>query len=116
MGQARISRTWGVVFVVLVCSVSGSGETIYVDNHASGLNDGTGWVNAYHYLQDGLVMASVGDEIRVTLVMLPLADLYPAAELRIRRSPARGERYLRTALAVNDHLHAAKYRMLLDYR
>lgn len=44
---------------VVVC------KTIYVDADANGLNDGSSWANAYNYLQDGLMMASAGDEILV---------------------------------------------------
>ena len=38
---------------------------IYVDDDANGLNDGSSWQNAYKFLQDALMMAREGDELRV---------------------------------------------------
>jgi hypothetical protein len=38
---------------------------LYVDEDVSGNNDGSSWTDAYNYLQDALMMASIGDEIRV---------------------------------------------------
>ncbi len=38
---------------------------IYVDDDANGLNDGSSWQNAYQFLQDALMMAREGDELRV---------------------------------------------------
>ncbi|MHC4640371.1 MAG: choice-of-anchor Q domain-containing protein, partial [Planctomycetota bacterium] len=40
-------------------------RVIYVDADAAGANDGSRWADAYNYLQDALMMASAGDEIRV---------------------------------------------------
>ncbi len=37
----------------------------YVDDSASGNNDGTSWENAFRYLQDALQAAEPGDEIKV---------------------------------------------------
>jgi probable HAF family extracellular repeat protein len=38
---------------------------IYVDDDASGTNDGSSWADAFNYLQDALTVAWSGDEIRV---------------------------------------------------
>ncbi len=39
--------------------------TLYVDDDAPGLNNGSSWVNAYSSLQDALAAAVSGDEIKV---------------------------------------------------
>ncbi|MHC4259885.1 MAG: right-handed parallel beta-helix repeat-containing protein [Planctomycetota bacterium] len=53
-----------LVFVLVVVSPA-MGRIIYVDEHASGRNDGSTWADAYNYLQDALADASSGDEIWV---------------------------------------------------
>lgn len=68
MGTTTFSRRlWGlsVVVVVLTSSLTASGKIVYVDDDAMGTNDGTSWENAYFYLQDALMFAVGGDEIRV---------------------------------------------------
>jgi hypothetical protein len=41
------------------------GRTIYVDDDASGAQNGSSWATAFKYLQDALAVASAEDEIRV---------------------------------------------------
>jgi len=66
MRQRTILNT---ILTVLVClfamAGTGNAKTIYVDSDAAGANDGSSWADAYNYLQDALMMASAGDEIRV---------------------------------------------------
>ena len=38
---------------------------LYVDDDATGANDGSSWADAYNYLQDALLVTGRGDEIRV---------------------------------------------------
>jgi len=42
-----------------------NGKIIYVDSNASGANNGSSWVDAFKYLQDGLTVAFESDEIWV---------------------------------------------------
>lgn len=54
-----------VLFLLLTVCVATEGRVIYVDADAVGANDGSSWADAFNYLQDALVTASAGDEIRV---------------------------------------------------
>jgi len=60
----KIKRAVSLFLVAFVAAVA-SGKTIYVDDDANGLNDGSSWLNAYKYLQDAFMMAADGDELRV---------------------------------------------------
>jgi len=66
MWQRTILNT---ILTVLVClfamAGTGNAKTIYVDCDAAGANDGSSWPDAYDYLQDALMFATAGDEIRV---------------------------------------------------
>jgi hypothetical protein len=44
---------------------TGGGRIIYVDVDANGLDDGSSWSDAFHYVQDALAVASSSDEIRI---------------------------------------------------
>ena len=57
-----------LLLVVLMPVCSGSAQVIYMDDDATGANDGTSWENAYKYLQDALADANSAEkpvEIRV---------------------------------------------------
>ena len=53
------------LFLIALGSTIAAGKTIYVDADATGANNGSSWADACNYLQDALMMASAGDEIRV---------------------------------------------------
>ena len=53
----------------VICTVAPA-KTIYVDDDATGANDGTSWTDAYIFLQDALADANSAErpvEIRVAL-------------------------------------------------
>lgn len=54
-----------LVLAVCVCSAAAGAADIYVDADAPGANNGTSWVDAYHYLQDALAVAQPDDTIKV---------------------------------------------------
>ena len=56
------------IFLLLTLCTAAVGKTIYVDDDATGANNGKSWENAYIYLQDALADANSADkptEIRV---------------------------------------------------
>jgi hypothetical protein len=57
---------------------------LYVDANAPGANNGTSWENAYFYLQDALMFAGGGDEIRVA------QGVYKPDDFVLSDRPSRG--------------------------
>jgi len=62
---ANVKIRLAVSLVSLMLALPCQAKIIYVDDDANGLNDGSSWQNAYKYLQDALMMAAYGDELRV---------------------------------------------------
>jgi len=54
-----------VAFVLITAAPILAGNIIYVDDDATGANDGSSWADAFNYLQDALAAVYSGDEIRV---------------------------------------------------
>ena len=71
MAKRTILKTWLVISIFLVVlggPATVAGKTIYVDDDATGANDGSSWADACKYLQDALADADSADkpvEIRV---------------------------------------------------
>jgi phosphotriesterase-related protein len=65
MKNLRPSQIIGIVLVTMLQSALLQARIIYVDDDATGLNDGTSWQDAYNYLTYALDDAAKGDEIRV---------------------------------------------------
>jgi len=59
----QLNVTRGILFLCLVAPAWAA--DIYVDSDAPGTNNGSSWLNAFNYLQDGLVAARPGDTIKV---------------------------------------------------
>jgi hypothetical protein len=68
MGTKRHIKMWTLA---LSCTISLAapgltrGRTVYVDQAATGRQDGSSWAGAFKYLQDALGAVVAGDEIRV---------------------------------------------------
>ncbi len=55
-------------FLILIAPIGApraAAAFIYVDPDATGANDGSSWDDAFRFLQDGLVTAAPGDQVRV---------------------------------------------------
>ena len=59
------AKILAMLFVALVMVSTATGEIIYVDDDATGANDGSSWIDAYNDLQDALAVVQSGAEIRV---------------------------------------------------
>ena len=62
---ANVKTRLAVSFISLMLAIPCQAKIIYVDDDANGLNDGSSWQNAYKFLQDALMMAEYGNELRV---------------------------------------------------
>lgn len=68
MGKAvnlKLTVKASFLVIILVFGNVSNAKVIYVDDSASGSNDGSSWTDSYVYLQDALAEAISGDEIRV---------------------------------------------------
>jgi predicted outer membrane repeat protein len=75
-----------VLFLMAPCATTRAG-IIYVDADAAGAGDGSSWANAFNYLQDALITASAGDEIRIAEgIYRPNQGLIPLPG-RVPRTP-----------------------------
>ncbi|UCG47266.1 MAG: hypothetical protein JSU94_17460 [Phycisphaerales bacterium] len=64
--RTRNRRIHAVALYVLLSIASPAlASVIFVDADATGANDGSSWADAYYYLQDALMFAVEGDEIKV---------------------------------------------------
>jgi hypothetical protein len=65
MRIANLKNHFAAWILLLVIAGAASGDVIYVNDDASGSNNGTSWADAYTDMQGVLFLANPGDEIRV---------------------------------------------------
>ena len=65
MHTTNLRIRFAALVLLLMTATTSVGKIIYVDDDAPGANNGTSWIDAFRYLQDSLVDANDGDEIRV---------------------------------------------------
>ncbi len=66
METRRNVRIVATVCAFVAClSASTTAKVIYVDDDATGANNGSSWTNAFVHLQNALAVAQSGDEVRV---------------------------------------------------
>jgi len=56
-------------------------RTVYMDDDASGAQDGSFWAAAFRYLRDALAVASAGDEIRIAQGVYRAARIAPGTQI-----------------------------------
>src|SRR4030095_8290233 len=61
----RFGNGFGAVVASIIFFTAARADITYVDDSATGANNGTSWQDAYIDLQDALSAAQTGDEIRV---------------------------------------------------
>ncbi len=61
-GNSRVFKSIPLVLIAILLCPFAFGKTIYVDDDAIGANDGTGWEDAYVYLQDALADANSAEK------------------------------------------------------
>lgn len=64
-GKANYLKWLCVPLLLVAARTAAAGRVIYVDASAAEGNDGSSWINAFSDLQDAIIMAQAGDEIRV---------------------------------------------------
>jgi predicted outer membrane repeat protein/parallel beta-helix repeat protein len=64
-GDIKIIFFISVILITCGFSVPSSAGIIFVDDDATGANDGSSWADAYNFLQDALAVASATDVIKV---------------------------------------------------
>jgi len=65
MDTTRPPKRISLLVLMLLSAHTAAGKTIYVDDSAGGLNNGTSWAHAHVYLQDALGGAALYDRICV---------------------------------------------------